>query len=317
MNFPVLDIFIGLVLIYFLYSLLLSIITEMISNWMGMRARHLREGITKMLNDIDDDDDKSSNKEVDNRGIIKTWLLSEPTNFKSSLADKFYSHPNIKYMSRHQSWSKTQLFNKSKPAYLSSSLFVDTVMALLRENSNGKDMDMVKSAVVSKSLNMQPETRRKFDSIINEAGDDIEDFKKKLEEWFDQMMDRVNGWYKRQINTILFYIGLLIVAIFNVDSIEIVKRLSTDDAARDRLVALANIKVDNGSDQDKAISEAMDLAKQDIKNTNQILSLTDSDRSWFSLVGYMLTALALSLGATYWFDLLKKNDAHKVLRPQA
>lgn len=46
-----LDIFIGLVLIYFLYALLVSIIAEMISTWIGMWARILRQGIDNKLND--------------------------------------------------------------------------------------------------------------------------------------------------------------------------------------------------------------------------------------------------------------------------
>lgn len=47
----VIEIAIGLVLIYFLYSLLCTIITEMLSTWLGLRARHLRQNIENLLTD--------------------------------------------------------------------------------------------------------------------------------------------------------------------------------------------------------------------------------------------------------------------------
>ena len=50
-NSVVLDVFIGLVLIYLLYSLLITIVSEIITSWIGLRSRMLRVSIEKMLND--------------------------------------------------------------------------------------------------------------------------------------------------------------------------------------------------------------------------------------------------------------------------
>ena len=47
----VLDVTIGLVFIYLLYSLLATILNEIITTNIGMRARFLRKGIERMLND--------------------------------------------------------------------------------------------------------------------------------------------------------------------------------------------------------------------------------------------------------------------------
>src|SRR5688500_727445 len=107
-NNVVLDIVVGLVFIYLLYSLLATVVAEFISTKLGIRARLLRFSIEKMLNDgyyekMDDEElDKSKPKSTTN--ILEWWLrgirrlmLYENTNFNTSFAGKFYAYPTIKY----------------------------------------------------------------------------------------------------------------------------------------------------------------------------------------------------------------------------
>ena len=44
-------------------------------------------------------------------------------------------------------------------------------------------------------------------------------------------MDRISGWYKRETQQILFWIGLALVVLLNVDTIAIVRHLSTSRAS--------------------------------------------------------------------------------------
>ena len=50
-NSVALDVVIGLVLFYLLYSLLATVLSELIATWLGLRARNLKEAIDRMLND--------------------------------------------------------------------------------------------------------------------------------------------------------------------------------------------------------------------------------------------------------------------------
>ena len=67
----------------------------------------------------------------------------------------------------------------------------------------------------------------------------LETFTKKLEEWFDDTMNRVSGWYKRQTQAILFLIGLILAITFNVDVVSITKKLSKSDNLRQQVVQSA------------------------------------------------------------------------------
>jgi len=67
----------------------------------------------------------------------------------------------------------------------------------------------------------------------------IEAFSGKMEQWFNDTMDRVSGWYKRQVQVILIIIGVVLAFMFNVDVIDITTKLSKDDKLRDKLVTSA------------------------------------------------------------------------------
>ncbi len=58
-------------------------------------------------------------------------------------------------------------------------------------------------------------------SLWQESGADVGTFKVKLEQWFDDTMQRATGWYKRYTQFVLFIIGMVMAVVFNVDTIAI------------------------------------------------------------------------------------------------
>jgi hypothetical protein len=56
--------------------------------------------------------------------------------------------------------------------------------------------------------------------------------RKNVETWFDNTMERMNGWYKRWALWLAFGIGLMIAILFNVDSLYIAQELWRNPAAR-------------------------------------------------------------------------------------
>lgn len=201
----------------------------------------------------------------------------------------------------------------------------------------------------SPSAEINPETTIFLKSLWNESNGNIQTFKQKLEEWFDTTMERASGWYKRYTQFILFIIGLLIAVAFNVDSIIIAQKLSSDPKLREQVIQSANAYMEReqefaaglslaepGSAEEEVISSELDalrersqelqrqaneLLQKDIGNINQIMGLgygcnhtrlahifffAYSDASLMNFFGWVITALAISLGAPFWFDLLKK-----------
>lgn len=360
-NSVVLDVVIGLVFIYLLYSLLATIIQEILSSSFSFRAKILERAIFRML----EDENKFTSRF---KGIVYLFKKSGNGGNDKSTSFTFYDHPLIKFLGE----------NKNKPSYINKETFSKVLIDLLR----GKDVNpgddvrpLIQKALNQKTTNwglakISDETLSYLKSIWADAQGDIEKFKEHLENWFDETMERATGWYKKHTQVILFFVGLAIAIIFNVDTIEIVKKLEKDPKLREQMVQQADAFVKAHPDLDKELikknqefmnpsteitkkenlskdkdsiqklksmvtldsvnlkshqtlvakrdllfDRADSLIKNNLKNVNGVLGIglnsyqcVSCDWRCFllSLLGWIITALALSLGAPFWFDLLNK-----------
>jgi len=161
--------------------------------------------------------------------------------------------------------------------------------------------------------------------LHEEAAGDVEKLKAAVASWFDDGMNRVSGWYKRHTQFVHVLLALGLTVGINVDSILIVQHLATDSALRQSLVAQAAVYA-----KSDAVAPTADLHLNQIETQLQQLDLpvgwhlggsagTDPYRRHlyfnaaeagqtilFHLWGWLLTAIAASLGAPFWFDMLNK-----------
>lgn len=358
LNSTVLDIVIGLVFIYLLYSLLVTTIQEIIASNFGFRAKILERAVFRML----EDENKFNSKF---RSVIYLFKKSGNGGLKNSTSYEFYKHPLIRFLGESDC--------HGKPAYINKETFSKVIIDLLRGDQvkPGDDIkSLIQKALDEKTTNwgnakISNETLSYLKSIWADAAGDIKRFKGHLEYWFDETMDRASGWYKKHTQFILFFVGLTIAIVFNVDTIKIVNKLEKDPKIREQLVQQAeafdeahpdlekqlflqkaeNEKflaqysqkelASNKSLQNKHLEDSLvtvnylniqarkdtllnraDLMmKNDIKKSNDVLGLGPNsyggitrDLGTFvsALIGWIITALALSLGAPFWFDLLNK-----------
>lgn len=239
-----LDVFIGLVFVFLLYSLLATIVQELIAQILNLRAGMLVKTIRILLDD---------RKETGSNVFVR-WLNHIGDNIyhffcpldKNKLSKAFYTVPVIKYLS--------QSSFKSKPAYISSNNFATTIINLLRGNDfDGTEPQMnaiyrtlfEQNQVVSGESTKQvittidPETLSQLKQLYIDAQKDIDRFQALLEKWFDETMERATGWYKKQTQWILLIIGFVFAVSFNIDTIAISTLLAKDETARENLVQLA------------------------------------------------------------------------------
>lgn len=354
LNSSILDIVIGLIFIYLLYSLLATIIQEIIASQFAFRAKILERAVFRML----EDENKFASK------FRSVWYLFKKTGnggAKNSITYEYYKHPLILFLGESDC--------RGKPAYINKETFSKVIVDLLR----GKDVapgDDIK-LLIQKSLDSQStnwgnsrisdQTLSYLKSIWADANGDVGKFKHHLESWFEETMDRASTWYKKHIQFVLFFIGLAISIAFNVDTLKIIERLEKDPKLREQLVQQANafqeahpdldkklliqqaennkflaqknkIQVNDSlrnkelgdslqlanylalkSKRDELLDQASTLIRNDINSVHHSLGLGweayDSSsflNIFYSLTGWMVSALALSLGAPFWFDLLNR-----------
>ena len=146
-------------------------------------------------------------------------------------ARTLYAHPLIASLSQSST---------GKPSYIPSRTFVLAVLDGLTERGQAPPANAgeVRSAL-SKLPPAQQDLATALSVLLHDAGGDMEDFKKILEQWFDNSMERVSGWYKRQTQWILLTMAAVVTIWTNADSIVLTNTLWRDPAIRSALVAQA------------------------------------------------------------------------------
>ena len=148
-------------------------------------------------------------------------------------------------------------------------------------------------------------------TLYRDADGAAQRFRKASEQWFDDSMERVSGWYKRHAQRVLWITALTIVIVLNIDTLQIAQTLWRDNAARAVLVSQAQTATQQGQQSVDAAKTAQALPvplgwKLFDKGTGSQQIPNTFDTILAKILGLLISAAALTLGAPFWFDLLSK-----------
>ncbi len=180
-NSVALDVVIGLVFIYLLYSLLVTVIGEIVSTWLGLRSKVLYEAINRMLTDS-----FAKNESVGSSiKLLARKALSRKVYKPATFAQKFYEYPSIKYLSKLEA-VKHKFTESQLPSYLSAENFATTIVNMMKERGAGTSVsEEIDYCLRFNTLQIQPETLKQLTNLFNDSGRDELLFQKKLESWFE------------------------------------------------------------------------------------------------------------------------------------
>lgn len=322
-----LEVAIGLALLYAILSLMVTSARELIEALLQTRAINLERGIRELLNDKDGQDlatEIYAHPYISNlyRGIYDPHTQLKKPNPIARLRNKI--------LGRRDPWDRIR-YASNLPAYIPARNFaIALIDTAARGAPSGYDGvgDRLSFEQLRQSVSGIPNAavRRALLIAFDDARGDIDRARENVAKWFDSSMDRVSGWYKKQTQWILLLLGLLLAVGLNVDTLRIASALYNDDALRAVAVKQAEIigqrydpadpaattralgcpAIDpNASAADKAAAGAS-CAKDQIASMGYPIGWTGTKFAWPAVAGWLLTALALSLGAPFWFDLLNK-----------
>jgi hypothetical protein len=227
------------------------------------------------------------------------------------------------------------------PAYIPSRTFALAMIDMLNKNKQvGVDVMIdIRQYLAAHHAEFQDnKATEALLALATDAQGDLKKFQHNLESWYNSAMDRASGWYKKYTQSILLVTGLLLAMIFNVDSIRVVRVLWFDRDARQGMVdAASQYMKDHPNPPAKPGVADPSFNVGDLENrlngtAQQFRAVANSSllpvgwgrtfrdgwfyfwdnkavASWHIIElfpGWMVTALAVSLGAPFWFDLLNK-----------
>jgi hypothetical protein len=296
---PAIEVAIGLAFVFFLLSTIVSAITEGFAWATKQRAKQLENGFFGLLGEND---------------FAKKIL-------KHALVQSDARKP------RKRPWKRQA--KKQKPSYVSARNFsLALIDELAKRGEESKDplenvrngLKELKKDAGANGVEGGGEGDRDDDGLKalgqqlgvllgDPAVSKLEHFRTAAEKWFDDAMDRVSGWYKRWSQWITCVLAVIVAVGLNASAIDIAERLANDPTVRAAVVSRAEAS----ASEEKGDAKAAGLKAEDAAKQLDALELPFGWPDGFmsgvdatGIVGWLITAIALSLGAPFWFDALSK-----------
>ncbi|UVT21181.1 MAG: hypothetical protein H8K03_04475 [Nitrospira sp.] len=295
------DVAIGLTLIYLGASLFVTVINEYIAQALNLRGKQLCQSLKTLIDE----------------GAVRNILVKSPA-FKP-----FFDNDLGK-----------------APSYVDPNVLARMLIGGLTVTSVAGDAAKQASEAIDKLPASNLKTQ--LQAIVRTAGNTSDTLVAAVSDWVNRSLSMLGEGYKRNLQKISLGIGLAMAIGFNLDTIALTEHLYRDKDAREAAVALGVQIAEKTSAE--TFKKCMELTPQNRKNEVScmpLMGLVDAVQgrnsslgklpigwpipdiqiqglatsslfaSWpftwiIRTVGWVLTALALSLGAPFWFDLLNK-----------
>jgi hypothetical protein len=319
-GFEFLDLVIGLIFVYLIYSIAASTLWEIFVNITHLRATTLRDWIINNFPFFNFETDRSDKK-------------------KKIITNKILSHPLVRGMLKYPGIAE------KNPSYISSKVFTDVLLDLVvnhdsnSENNTWKNVDIntLRSSLENSKV-LPPYLKSTLLQYISETSGDLQKMKDKLSTWYDEAQEMLLGSYKKNLQIWILIISSILVCSTNADTIKLATYFYNNDDAR---VAIANkaslfiqdtavvnlvTKIDTMAitrasklDKDQLVAKANEkiatlkkLNEELIQNSIPIGWKSEDFKSFKALDylkkfgGLLLSILAVSMGSPFWFDILNK-----------
>lgn len=131
----------------------------------------------------------------------------------------------------------------------------------------------------------------------------------KTSAWFDQTMDRVTERFTAATRGLTFGAAVIVVVVTQLDTLQLVNRLSLDDQTRQMLVVAASGGAGATAGENGPSPEELQRMKAAIDNTG-VVHIAATYEEWWrhwgdaNIGGILLSLALLSLGAPFWFKVL-------------
>jgi hypothetical protein len=205
----------------------------------------------------------------------------------------------------------------------------DQLIAALRRNGID-DPGAVLKDIRSEALALEKthpdlaHSARQSLAIVRKAEND---FTAKIHTWFDQSIDRTAQRFTASTRVITFAAGLIVAVVLQVNTLSVANRLAADDRMREAFVNEATELQKKQLVQNQQTNASPTADKKDPDTQNSEIEQqyraflveqgiirfptsrkewVDGFENWTNMTGILVTALLLSLGAPFWYNMLGK-----------
>jgi hypothetical protein len=280
-----LDVAIGLIVVYYLLGSVVSLITQLINEAFETRGKALEQYLTRLVGD----------KKIGDLVSLPQMQALRPIRYKN-------------LMSVFSSTTEPKKIEKIPVATL-----VDSFFDLAGLTAN-KEMELLQLAELIDKL-PDSEGKQAFISWINQGVTNIADLRTRATAYFSGMMEQAAATFRARARSFVIMLSLAITILFGTDTIQLAQTLWSSAELRAVAAAQAQAVVQAEGAQADMSSIIDQLGAYSIRigwwQTQQLPAQNApvTDWVWFvalKVLGLSITAMAVSQGSSFWYDLLKK-----------
>jgi hypothetical protein len=247
MGSAIIEVGIGLVLIYLVLSIVVTQINNTVVNVLNLRAENLREWFRDVITDASVRQELLSHPMIN---IVKTQAQVEAQKASENRFMRFFKGIG-RWMVGMLVPGASDLRYTSKVSYVDPQTFANVLLSILVEDQrqfvNVPEEDKVKALIAALRARVGDSPLEKpFEETLEtvlKTATSLQDAQAKLEAWFNGAMNNLSDTFKRRVKTISFIVGLLVAVILNVDTLHVAKTLWNDSTLRESIAVYAERQV--------------------------------------------------------------------------
>jgi hypothetical protein len=284
MSFPqVLEVAIGLILVYYLLGSLVSTMTKVITESLETRGVALQKYIKKIAGDRAIDLVHMPQIQALRPIRYKNWFSVFGANTEPKMVEK-----------------------------IPSSTLVDAFFDLAGL-TNTKDLSADELVELIGKL-PESEGKQAILTWIQQGVTDLNDIRKRTNDYFCGILDQAAATFKANARSFVLILSIGIVLLFGTDSIQLTKDLWANAELRAIAAAQAGAVVQQGGTPADLTNLLDDLSRLTIRIgwwQTQALPTTNLFGDWvgfifLKILGLGLSVMAVAQGSSFWYDLLRR-----------
>lgn len=275
---------------------------------------------------------------------LMTWNILKPL-LTFNFVELSNNFKQIIHFNREEEKTKIykKIYSTANPSYLEPENFATVIIEeLSKEVMEGGEMPSQKIEDFKKKIQGSQKLPKSLQGTLASLADraatkvqqgenEILAFHKEIETWFNRSMQEASGVYKRNSQAFCFLLGFLLSVLLNLDSIQLYNRIIKDTSLRTALVNSASVIVKSSQTNGEINSAKLETNINNIVGntlpinliTQQATNLVDCPKTKLNgcsitegafnpkkvlqaLIGWLITTIAIYMGAPFWFQLLTK-----------
>jgi hypothetical protein len=297
-----LDILIGATTVLLIFSMAVTVITQAFTTLLQKRGKNLLAGLAGLLQQLGIPTRDAAEK-------IAEAVLKHPTiaTIEGKLATVIHRHEFTKLLMDIGSGQPLVSLDPAALKDLQSMLVANGISNPAQTLSGIRNM-----ALLIETTNPEiPSSVREELAILQESASD---FVAKINSWFDQTIDRVSQAFTKHAHYVTVAAAFIVVLVAQLDIVGVVDRLSIDEQFRNAVVTNAAQAVNSSASQAATSTNSYNIDPRSYYNllSSAGLITLPTNSQWVEQIkdprkypGMVLAMLLISLGAPFWYNILK------------